>query len=34
VSFPDEQLFKKALGELIDTVDHVKILGIYEGAKL
>jgi prephenate dehydratase len=34
VSFPEEQLFKKALDELTDAVDHVKILGIYEGAKL
>ncbi len=34
VSFPDETLFKKALSELIDAVDHVRILGIYEGANL
>jgi prephenate dehydratase len=34
ISFPDEQLFKKALEELIEMVEHVNILGIYEGANL
>jgi prephenate dehydratase len=34
ISFADEQLFKQALAELLDSVDHMKILGIYKGANL
>jgi prephenate dehydratase len=34
VSFPDEQLLKQALGELVETADHMRVLGIYEGANI